>query len=68
MATTAVPDVEDQWMLSGVQSIEFSCFDGSSVVGHLGHHRGHVGEHQSARGRPRADSNGREQSGHHATD
>jgi len=26
-ATT--PDVADQWMLSGVQSIEFSCFDGS---------------------------------------
>jgi type II secretion system protein J len=26
-ATT--PDVEDQWMLGGVQSIEFSCFDGS---------------------------------------
>ena len=23
------PDVEDQWMLGGVQSIEFSCFDGS---------------------------------------
>ena len=29
MATTAVPDVEDQWMLRGVQSVEFSCFDGS---------------------------------------
>ena len=28
MAVTT-PDVEDQWMLSGVQSIEFSCFDGS---------------------------------------
>jgi hypothetical protein len=25
----ATPDVEDQWMLSGVQSIEFSCFDGA---------------------------------------
>jgi type II secretion system protein J len=29
LATTAVPDVDDQWMLKGVQSIEFSCFDGS---------------------------------------
>jgi hypothetical protein len=28
MATTT-PDVEEQWMLGGVQSIEFSCFDGS---------------------------------------
>ena len=28
MATT-MPDVDDQWMLGGVQSIEFSCFDGS---------------------------------------
>ena len=28
MAVTT-PDVDDQWMLSGVQSIEFSCFDGS---------------------------------------
>jgi type II secretion system protein J len=26
-ATT--PDVQDQWMLGGVQNIEFSCFDGS---------------------------------------
>jgi type II secretion system protein J len=25
----ATPDVEDQWMMSGVQSIEFSCFDGA---------------------------------------
>jgi len=25
----ATPDVEDQWMLGGVQTIEFSCFDGS---------------------------------------
>jgi type II secretion system protein J len=25
----ATPEVEDQWMLSGVQSIEFSCFDGA---------------------------------------
>jgi general secretion pathway protein J len=28
MATT-MPDVNDQWMLGGVQSVEFSCFDGS---------------------------------------
>jgi type II secretion system protein J len=28
MATT-LPDMDDQWMLGGVQSIEFSCFDGS---------------------------------------
>jgi hypothetical protein len=28
MATT-LPDVDDQWLLGGVQSIEFSCFDGS---------------------------------------
>ncbi|HXR49142.1 MAG TPA: type II secretion system protein GspJ [Candidatus Limnocylindrales bacterium] len=28
MAVT-MPDVDDQWMLGGVQSIEFSCFDGS---------------------------------------
>jgi len=33
MATTAVPDVEDQWMLGGVQSVEFSCFDGSQWSG-----------------------------------
>ena len=33
MATTAVPDVEDQWMLGGVQSVEFSCFDGSQWFG-----------------------------------
>lgn len=25
----ATPDVENQWMMSGVQSIEFSCFDGA---------------------------------------
>jgi type II secretion system protein J len=25
----ATPDVEDQWMMSGVQGIEFSCFDGA---------------------------------------
>ncbi len=30
MAITAMPDVDDQWMLGGVQSVEFSCFDGSS--------------------------------------
>jgi type II secretion system protein J len=28
MATT-LPDVDDQWMLGGVQSLQFSCFDGS---------------------------------------
>jgi len=28
MATT-LPDMDDQWMLGGVRSIEFSCFDGS---------------------------------------
>ena len=28
LATTQ-PDVDDQWMLGGVQSIEFSCYDGS---------------------------------------
>jgi type II secretion system protein J len=28
MATT-LPGMDDQWMLGGVQSIEFSCFDGS---------------------------------------
>ena len=28
MAATT-PDVQDQWMLGGVQNIEFSCFDGS---------------------------------------
>jgi type II secretory pathway pseudopilin PulG len=26
---TTLPDMDDQWMLGGVQSIEFSCFDGS---------------------------------------
>ena len=31
------------------------------MVRHLGHHRRHVGEHQSAGRRPRADSTGREQ-------
>jgi len=29
LSVTTVPDVNDQWMLGGVQSIEFSCFDGS---------------------------------------
>jgi type II secretion system (T2SS) protein J len=29
LAATAVPGVDDQWMLGGVQSIQFSCFDGS---------------------------------------
>jgi hypothetical protein len=28
MAITT-PDVQDQWMMSGVQHIEFLCFDGS---------------------------------------
>jgi hypothetical protein len=27
--TTTTPDVEDQWMLSGVKRIEFLCFDGA---------------------------------------
>ena len=26
---TSLPDVDDQWLLGGVQSVEFSCFDGS---------------------------------------
>ena len=26
---TTMPDVQDQWLLGGVQSLEFSCFDGS---------------------------------------
>jgi len=29
LLTTTTPDVEDQWMLSGVQSITISCYDGS---------------------------------------
>lgn len=29
LLTTATPDVQDEWMMSGVQSISFSCFDGS---------------------------------------
>ena len=29
LLATATPDVEDQWMMGGVQSIGFSCFDGS---------------------------------------
>ena len=29
LLTLATPDVEDQWMMSGVQSIEISCFDGA---------------------------------------
>jgi hypothetical protein len=29
LLTLATPDVEDQWMMSGVQSIQFLCFDGA---------------------------------------
>ncbi|MDE3066140.1 MAG: type II secretion system protein GspJ [Verrucomicrobiota bacterium] len=29
LLSTATPDVEDQWLLGGVQSIQFSCFDGT---------------------------------------
>jgi type II secretion system protein J len=29
LLAVTTPDVEDQWMLGGVRSIEFSCFDGS---------------------------------------
>jgi hypothetical protein len=29
----ATPDRDDQWLLGGVQSIEFSCFDGSQWSG-----------------------------------
>lgn len=29
LLTTTTPQVEDQWMMSGVQSITFSCYDGS---------------------------------------
>ena len=29
LLSISTPDVEDQWMMSGVQSITFSCFDGA---------------------------------------
>ncbi|MGH7952454.1 MAG: type II secretion system protein GspJ [Limisphaerales bacterium] len=29
LLTISTPDVEDQWIMSGVQSIRFSCFDGA---------------------------------------
>ena len=29
LLTPTTPDVQDQWMMSGVQSITFSCYDGS---------------------------------------
>ena len=29
LLSAATPEVEDQWMMSGVQSIEITCFDGS---------------------------------------
>jgi len=32
LLTVATPDVEDQWMMSGVGSIQFSCFDGAQWV------------------------------------
>jgi hypothetical protein len=27
--TVATPDVEDQWMMGGIESMQFSCFNGS---------------------------------------
>jgi prepilin-type N-terminal cleavage/methylation domain-containing protein len=29
LLTPATPDVEDQWLMSGVESIQFGCFDGA---------------------------------------
>ena len=29
LLTAATPDVEDQWLMGGVESIQFSCFDGA---------------------------------------
>ena len=59
--TMTTPDVEDQIMLSGVQSIKFSCFDGAQWQDTWDTTGIDLGEHQSAARRPRGHSNGREQ-------
>ncbi len=59
LLSITTPDVEDQFMLSGVQDIKFTLLRRRAMAGHLGHDRRDLDLHQFAAGRPRGHPDGR---------
>ena len=62
------PDVEDQFMLSGVAEHQVHLLRRHAMAGDLGHDQPDHGEHESAAGRPRGHPDGRKQRRDRATD